>query len=133
MWSYPIKQWIFTLVPSPLIIYLFQLYGARSGGYAPGFGIYPVTLIFSVIMSMPVLLICYAVYDVLRRSRVDPSIIKIISIILAVAGIIGTMKLIFPEAPLWDAFKIVYCVFAVIGGMIFEIEDDSTAEDEAPE
>lgn len=119
----PIKQWIFTLVLFPLLVFLVQLYAARPGGYNPGLGIYPVTLIFSAIMSMPVLIIYYAVYDLLTRGRVDPSIIKIISILLAVAGITGTMKIIFPGAPLGNVFKIAYSTLAIIGGLLFDIDE----------
>ncbi|MBX2921044.1 MAG: hypothetical protein KF746_02540 [Chitinophagaceae bacterium] len=72
---------------------------------------------------MPAFIIYFLVFGLLKKREIDIAIIKLTSIALAVCSIIITMQLALPKAPVWDAFKTMYIVSAVIGGLLFEIKD----------
>lgn len=124
--TYPIKHWIFTLVSSPLLAYLYQLLSAGSGGYvADLLDVYPFTLLFSILLSLPTFIIYLIAYDLLMKGKVDDRIIKLTLIVTAVAGIIITIQITLPNISLWNSFKIIYSISAVIGGLLFEITSQS--------
>ncbi|MGN6495268.1 MAG: hypothetical protein ACTHLE_24990 [Agriterribacter sp.] len=126
--TYPLKHWAFTLALAPLLLYLYQLFNVRFGGYAGNFlQVYFFTLLFSVFFSIPALIIYLLVYFFLKRKNVDETVIKLLLIALSTLSIVATLKLTLPDASVWDAFSAVYIISNVIGGVTFEIDKTTKA------
>lgn len=126
---YPLKHWTFTLALAPLLLYLYQLFNVHFGGYAGNFlQVYFFTLLFSVFFSIPALIIYLLVYFFLKRKNFDETVIKLLLIALSTLSIVATLKLILPDASVWDAFIAIYIISTVIGGVIFEIDKTTKAD-----
>ena len=105
-------------------MYVYQLFSSRPEKHIGNLlNVYIPTLLFSTLLSLPAFIIYFLVFGLLKKREIDIAIIKLISIALAVCSIIITMQLALPKAPVWDAFKTMYIVSAVIGGLLFEIKD----------
>ncbi len=111
---YMVYHWALTLTIAPLIVkcidFLFDLEPSILGDL----GIYPVTFAFSIVFSLPTLVVYSAWFFFIERHHKSILFVKTSLILIAVLGIIFTFK--FAELNLHYDNIWGYCIAAVLTG-----------------
>lgn len=85
---YPLAHWGMTLLLAPAMLHLIDyLIGIKSHVMDGLLELYPFALIFSIIFSIPSLLVNYIAYRLLSKTCLHPILVKVLLICLAIAGL----------------------------------------------
>src|SRR5688500_17698464 len=90
--NYLLKHWLLTLVLAPFLpdVYMF-IFKPASGQMTGLLEIYPLFLFFSLLYSLPTLLVYFIVFMLLIEQGTSPAFTKFILIALTVIGITMTI------------------------------------------
>lgn len=94
--SYLFKHWFATLTLAPIISEIINLLFIPNSNKIVGLlEVYPITVIFGFIFSIPTYIICFLVYYFLGSKNINIKTSKLILITLAVIGIIVSFSITF--------------------------------------
>lgn len=123
-WSYAISHWLLTLLLAPftseLIKYLFLKDSHLIAGLLE---VYPITLLFSFIFSIPAFIAYLITFIYLNKSKYFIRLKKIILIAIAVLGIIVTMLILYRNKE--PEIIIAYSITCLITGLILPLKTHS--------
>lgn len=117
---YLIKFWIITLISAPFLVGIYEIFRTIPGQVVGLLDVYPVTLIVSIVWSLPTLTIAYLVFYILDKLKIKPIIVKTTLISITIIGI--TITFIIIKGSLVMVFIVAYSFSALISGIIFKIK-----------
>lgn len=119
--SFPFKHWFYTLLLGPLTSLLFDtVFGSIEESVIGLFEAYPFTVIFSILFSIPTLIVYLGVFYLLSKWKASIWVAKIILIAVAVLGIFITFTI--ENGPLSDHIIQVYSLTSVVVGISFRLK-----------
>ena len=119
--NYLFKHWLSTLVLAPFLPSVYGLIFKPISGQIVGLlEVYPITLIFSFLFSLPTLLVCFFVLRLLIKRDINPVLTKFILIVLTVIGIATTIFII--GGSLSATLIFAYSLASIITGCIIRIK-----------
>ena len=93
--SFILLHWGLTILLAPFISQIIDYFIGNDPHQVAGLlKVYPITLLFSIIFSIPTFLIYYLIFLLLAKSRINLLLSKIILITFTVLGIYITQRLI---------------------------------------
>ena len=118
--SYLFKHWFATLTLAPIISEIINLLFIPNPNKIMGLlEVYPITVIFGFIFSIPTYIIYYLAYYVLGSKNINIKTSKLILITLAVIGIIVSFSITFNNRE--SETTIAYILTSIISGIIFKL------------
>lgn len=118
--SYILKHWITTLFLAPVISQIIEFIFGKSHHQVVGlFEVFPVTLIFSIVFSLPALVIYIFTFYFLYRNKVTFLVSKLTLIIVSVVTISITLILI--GGTMFNEMIVAYSLSALVTGLFFSI------------
>ena len=118
--SYLLKHWFATLTLAPIISEVINLLFIPNSNKILGLlEVYPITIIFGFIFSIPTYIIYYLAYYLLARKNVNIKTSKLILITLAVIGIIVSFSITFNNRE--PEITIAYVFTSIITGLFFKL------------
>lgn len=118
--SYILKHWLATLIVAPFLPSLYELiFGSIKGQIVGLLEVYPITIIFSVIFSIPTLVIYYFIFIFLIRNPINSFLVKSILISWTIVGIVITILMIGGSLSKTLIFS--YSLAAIVTGTLFRI------------
>jgi hypothetical protein len=129
--NYLLKHWLLTLVLAPFLpdVYMF-IFKPASGQMTGLLEIYPLFLFFSLLYSLPTLLVYFIVFMLLIEQGTSPAFTKFILIALTVIGI--TMTILSIGGSLSSTLIFAYSLASVIAGCLLSIKSKSGTEKQLP-
>lgn len=125
---YIVYHWALTLIFAPIIVkcidYLFNLEPSIVGNLS----IYPVTFVFSIVFSLPTLVVYTAWFFFIRRHHKSVLFVKTSLILIAVLGIIIMFKI--TNLNLEKSTVTGYCIAAVITGFLERLKPREEIHDQ---
>lgn len=119
---YIMGHWGLTLLIAPLTSQAIEyMYRTNRGQVAALLEIYPVTLMFSIIFSLPTFLVYLACFYLLSHQDVPVWISKFILIAVSVSGVFITQTII--KGSMSQDIITAYSVTAVITGLVLRLKD----------
>lgn len=115
--AYLFKHWVMTLILAPFLPAIYELFFDPIKGQVIGLlKVYPVIFIFSLVFSIPTLIIYHFVFSYLIKRQTNPALTKTILIILTILGITITILLIGGSlsTTLIYSFSIAACMAGVV-------------------
>ena len=118
--SFPFYHWFATLLLGPLLLALYEYSVSPPGDTVD---MYVITLIFSILLSLPALGCYCVVFYLLNSYKIQIPIAKIILLIFVVIGIIITFQII--DGSLVFEFGVAYSIASIITGLILKLKKNS--------
>lgn len=119
------KYWLATLLLAPCLLAGYEwMIGKFKGQVMSYLEFLPVILIFSFILSLPTLLLCYLTSLVLLKKRVHQRIARLTLIGLTVGGIVLTIQLL--GGSLGVALMSAYSAAAILSGAFLSMRTAHT-------
>ena len=120
--SFVIVHWASTLLISPVMSQmLISVFSSSPHQIVSLLEIYPVTLLFSIVFSLPTLIVCLISFYFLKKKEVNPAVSKLILISLSVFGIYITQTLI--QGSMSQDIIIAYSLTASLVGIMLKIKE----------
>ena len=123
-WSYLIKHWFSTLLVAQLLSDIINYYYTDIQTLFNLTSVYPITVIFGLIFSLPTYIILGTTYYVLNKKGIKPNYIKTILISLCTIGIILSFFLIFNNRE--ENTALAYSLTSIFFGLIYKMENNDT-------
>jgi hypothetical protein len=118
--SYLIAHWMLTLLIAPFTSQAIEyFYGASPHQVAGLLEVYPISLLFSVVFSLPTFLVYLACFYFLSRRATNLAVAKLVLILVSVLGIYITEAII--KGSMSRDIIIAYSVTSIILGMLLKI------------
>jgi hypothetical protein len=118
--SYLFKHWFATLTLAPLISVIINLLFIPNSNKIVGLlEVYPITVIFGFIYSVPTYIIYFLVYHILGSKNINIKTSKLILITLAVIGIIVSFSITLNNRE--PEITIAYILSSIISGVILKL------------
>jgi hypothetical protein len=125
--NYLFKHWLSTLVLAPFLASVYELIFKPISGQIVGLlEVYPIVLLFSILFSLPTLLVYFFVFRVLIKQGINPLLTKFILIALTITGIATTVLLI--GGSLSATLIFAYSLTTIITGCIIRIKNKADKE-----
>lgn len=118
-WSYLYKHWFSTIFLSPIVFDVYNLVTEKSNRIVGLVEVYPITLIFGFLFSIPTYLLYSVVYYFFGNKNVNNSFSKLILITLAVIGIFISFYLTFNNRE--TEISIAYAITSITTGLFFTL------------
>ncbi|MDF2193475.1 hypothetical protein [Paraflavitalea sp. CAU 1676] len=123
-YSYPLKQWLLTLLAGPLVHYFVTvLFATRNQNRIEFHEIYLIVLIVSLVLSLPAFLIYCLIYQALEKGAVPAVVSKTLLTCFSIISIAATLGLTMGEA--FSTLTLAYSIVAVITGVVFDIKSNT--------
>jgi hypothetical protein len=123
--AYLIGHWVLTLVIAPLTSQVIDyLYGTNPHQVVGLLEVYPITLLFSIVFSLPTFLIYLTCFYFLSKQKTNLRVSKFILIAVSVLGIYITQTII--KGTLSQDIIISYSVTTIIVGLILRLKKFET-------
>jgi hypothetical protein len=128
--AYAIKHWGFTLLLAPFISQAIQYIWEISPDEVVGLlEIYPLTLLFSIIFSIPTFSFYLICLYLLSKHKINTGMSKLILITVTILGIFITQILI--EGTMTKEIIIAYSVTAIITGLALRLNESKIIKQDA--
>lgn len=114
-----IKLWISTLLLAPFVYAAYELAIGVEGQVVTLLEVLPITLVFSVVLSLPTLLIAVFTNKLTSNINLPNQVRKLINIILAALGLLITLLII--QGSLIPTLIKTYLISLAIGAIIIEL------------
>jgi hypothetical protein len=119
-WSYAASHWLITLLLAPLTSQLIDnMFGKNPHRVVGLLELYPITLIFSVVLSLPTLCVYLIAFYFLSKTKTASILIKLILIAISVTGIFVTIMII--AGMMTTDVIVAYSVTAIIVGIVLRM------------
>lgn len=119
-WTFLFKHWVITLILGPIISQFIEcFYNLSPHKIVALLEVYPISLIFSFIFSIPTYIVYAIIFYFLGKNRINVNIAKLIVISIAVIGVILTATTI--KGSLSFDIAISYSIASIIAGFIFKL------------
>lgn len=129
--TYVIGHWVLTLLIAPFTAQAIELIVGINPHRIVGLSeVYPITLLFSIVFSLPTFLIYLTCFYFLSKQDINWPISKIILIAISVFGIYITQKII--NGSMSQDIIIAYSVTSCVVGLILKLKTAKTKPKENP-
>lgn len=129
--DFVLKHWLATLFLAPFFLELYELaFGKVKGQVISLFEIHPVTFLFSLLFSLPALILCHFVFTLLMKKQVGPGFTKLLLISLTVSSIVVTVLVL--GGTLSTTLIFAYSISAIVSGALLRIKTDRNTPSELP-
>lgn len=119
--SFPFKHWFYTLLLGPLTSLLFDtVFGSIEKAVVGLFEAYPATFIFSILFSIPTLIVYVGVFFLLAKRNTNIRAAKAILIAVSVLGIYITCTIV--KGALMNHIIQVYSLTSIVVGVSFRLK-----------
>ncbi|WP_113654853.1 hypothetical protein [Pedobacter namyangjuensis] len=123
--AYLIGHWVLTLMIAPLTSQVIDyFYGSNPHQVVGLLEVYPITLLFSIVFSLPTFLIYLTCFYFLSKQNTNLSVSKFILIAVSVSGIYITQTII--KGTMSKDIIISYSVTTIIVGLILRLKKSET-------
>ncbi len=120
-YTYLIGHWLTTLIFAPFLPTLYELlFGKIKGQVVSLLEVYPVSFLFSLVLSIPTLIIYYFIYKYLLEKNTEPTYIKLALIIWTVLGITTSFLLLGGQLKMNLIYS--YSIVTIISGLMWKID-----------
>ncbi|WP_298394233.1 hypothetical protein [Flavobacterium sp.] len=118
-WNYLFKHWFGTLVFAPFIFDLFCLFDENLANIAGLIEVYPITLIFGLLFSLPTYILYGIIYYYLANKEVSILYSKITLIVFTTLSILITFNIVFHAREPIGGY--VYAITSIILGILLKL------------
>jgi hypothetical protein len=125
--SYPINQWLFTVLIGPIGVVLIELIVSTPRNASGVFEAYLLFLIFGLLISLPTLLVNLIAFKTLTRKINSVWVLKMTLNAIAILGIIILMRFRIKGGPLSLQVFIAYSLVVLISSVFIKIETKKEA------
>ncbi len=126
-WSYAFGHWILTLLLAPLTSQAIEYIVGKNPHQVVGLlEVYPISLLFSLIFSLPTLGIYLLCFYFLKRRQVHPIKSKASLIAISVTGLVITISLM--KGSMSQDIVIAYSITLLIVGIILKLRTANSAK-----
>jgi hypothetical protein len=123
--TFVIGHWVFTLLFAPLTSQVIGYFFGTDPHQVVGLlEVYPIVLVFSIVFSIPTLLIYLTGFYFLSKKDVNILVSKFVLIAVSVLGIFITQTII--KGSMSRDIIIAYAVTSVIVGLVLKLRDVSS-------
>ena len=123
--SYLLKHWLTTLIFAPFLPTIYEvLFGKIKGQVVSLLEVYPISILFSLVLSIPTLVLYFFIYRYLLSKKINPNYCKIILTTLTVVGITITFLLLGGQMEMGLIFS--YSITTIIAGFIYKFNVEQT-------
>lgn len=118
--EYPIAHWLLTILFAPVTSQVIQyIFGKDPHQIVGLLEVYPITLPFSLVFSLPTFLVYITTFYFLSKYHINFAVSKAILIAISVLGIYITQTII--KGSMSQDIIVAYSVTAVISGLVLKI------------
>jgi hypothetical protein len=118
--NFILNHWLATLILAPFLPTVYDFFFTPIQGQIVGLlVVYPITFVFSLVLSIPTLIVYYFVFWYLSKRQTNPALTKIILISLTVIGIITTILIIGGSLSMMLIYS--FSTSAIITGILIRI------------
>lgn len=122
---YVIKHWVLTLFLAPLTSQaIHYTLGTNPHQIVGLLVVYPITLFFSLVFSLPTFLVYLACFNFLSKRDINFALLKVVLIAVSVLGIYITQTII--KGTMSQDIIIAYSATVIIVGLILRIRNTKT-------
>ncbi|MFB9077472.1 hypothetical protein ACFFLS_18400 [Flavobacterium procerum] len=118
-WTFFFKHCLFTLLLAPFISQLYFYFFPNPREIVSLLGVYPITLIVSLIFSAPTYILSALVFPVISRKEFSTLHIKGILVLISILGILVTMYIFIGKK--WFDFAISYSLSSIITAVFLKL------------
>ncbi len=119
---YVIGHWVLTLLMAPFTSLAIEYFFGTNPHQVVGLlEVYPITLILSIVFSLPAFLICLTFFYFLSKKSVNAALSKFILILVSVLGIFFTQAII--KGSMSRDITFAYSATAIVVGLILRLKD----------
>ena len=123
--TYVIGHWVLTLLIAPFTSQAIEyIYGTSPHQVVGLLEVYPITLLFSIVFSLPTFSIYLACFYFLSKQNVNFAVSKFILIVISVLGIFITQTII--KGSMSHDIIIAYSVTSIILGLVLRLKESKT-------
>jgi len=120
--AYVIRHWILTLLIAPFTSQAIDyFYGTNPHQVVGLLEVYPITLIFSIVFSLPTFAIYLACFHFLSKHPTNLTVSRIILIAVSVLGIFITQTII--EGVMSQEIIVSYSITAIVVGLVLRLKE----------
>lgn len=123
-WSYLFKHWFGTLFLAPFIFELFCIILESSNKIVGLVEVYPITIIFSLIFSVPTYILYGILYFFLAKKEIAINHSKTVLILFTSISILVTFYIVFNARELYASFA--YAITSIVTGIFFKLNFKKT-------
>lgn len=127
--EYIVKLWLITILLAPFIGGTYEILNNTPGLVVGLLEVFPITLLFSIVLSIPTLLAVLLVSKLLKNSKISLWVKKLIVLVLTIVGIIVTLCLL--GGSLIPTLMFSYAISALLSTLILEIPRSRLNENSA--
>ena len=117
--EYTIKLWLLTIFLGPFIGGAYEILNNTSGQVVGLLEVFPITLLFSFVLSIPTLIVVVVAAKLIKNSEISLRLKKLIILVLTILGIVVTLLLL--GGSLIPTLMFSYSVAALLSTLILEI------------
>ncbi|MEM6396367.1 MAG: hypothetical protein AAF741_08475 [Bacteroidota bacterium] len=118
-YKYLIKLYVFTLLIGPVLFGMYAAFQSGFGQLLSSLAFFPVQYLFSVLFSLPVLIVCLLATYLMQKYKLDLFTQKLVIILIALIGII--LVLLWLGGSLTYPFVGSYSVAIVLAAVGMEV------------
>lgn len=123
-WNYLFKHWFGTLFLAPFVFELFYIISGSSNTIVGLIEVYPITIIFSLIFSVPTYIIYGIIYYYLAKKEIGINHSKTVLILFTSISILVTFYVVFNARELYTSFA--YAITSIVIGIFFKLNFKKT-------
>lgn len=119
---YPVKQFLATIILAPLLFLMYEQIFLSSSDLG---GVYIEWVILSFGFALPTYVVYHILYVQLRKQTIRPLLQKLILNVVAILGMIITIKILNgPGGSFFEPFILVYIFTVVMTSLMFNITEN---------
>lgn len=119
--TYVVLHWVLTLLIAPFTSQaILYIWGTNPHQVVGLLEVYPITLIFSILFSLPTFIVYLTSFYFLSKHNIGSTISKLILVGIAVLGVFITMTII--KGSMSQDITIAYCLTAFVVGLILKLK-----------
>ena len=114
---YPLWVWLTTLTLIPLMSFIAIFFEAKPN-FHQFFKVYPFIVIYSVVFSIPMVIVCWFSFSLLIKTKMETIELKLVLFLIAATGLAITLQILITfNLPLFS----LYAVPLLVATLIFRI------------
>lgn len=123
--SYLLYHWMITLLIGPLTSQALQFIFGKSPHQVVGLlEVYPISLLFSLIFSLPTFCIYVLCFYFLLKNNIHWAISKFVLIVISALGVFITMSII--KGSMSQEIAIAYSITSILAGLLLKLKSENS-------
>lgn len=126
MKKFVLKQWITTLIISPLLILLITFFDGQSMNFEGSYELYLLMFLFSILFSIPTYVFMFVVAYFLNKEERSMAQKKLILFSISLLGIIISFEIFLPDSTYY--FILSYILISLASTFVFKINHQNLSK-----